>query len=116
MKYDFHIHHVPGKNLNTVDTLSCAPTSSLTLDDKYLQDEASAFVTVMTNTLPATDQHLAEIQACQTQGEICFSITNFCANSWSEKHQLPASSSHIGLIVQNSTSITKANCSVDSES
>ena len=90
MKYDFHIHHIPGKNLNTADTLSCAPTSSSTPDDKDLQNEASAFVAVVTNTLPGTDQRLAEIQACQARDETCSSITNFCANGWPGKHQLPA--------------------------
>ena len=91
MKYDFHIHHVPGKNLNTADTLSRAPTSSTTQDDNDLQDEASAFVAVVTNTLPATDQRLAEIQACQERDEICSAITKFCSDGWPEKHQLPAS-------------------------
>ena len=91
MKYDFYIYHIPGKNLNTADTLSHAPTSSTTQDDNDLQDEAADFIAIVTKALPATDQRLAEIQAFQERDEICSAITSFCADVWPEKHQLPTS-------------------------
>ena len=52
MKYDFQIHHVPGKNLNTADTVSRAPTCSATLEDKNLQDERAALVAAVTDAFP----------------------------------------------------------------
>ena len=58
MKYDFHIHHVPGKNLITAEALSRSPTCSTTPEDKELQDEAAALVAAVTDALPATDQRL----------------------------------------------------------
>ena len=79
MNYDFHIQHVPGNNLNVVETLSHAPTSSMTQDDNGLQDKAAAFVAIVTKALPATDHRLAEIQACQERDKVCSSITSFCA-------------------------------------
>ena len=91
MKYDFYIHHIPGKNLNTADSLSRAPTSSTTQDENGLQDEAAAFVAIVTKALPATDQPLAETQACQERDKICSAITSFCADGWPEKYQLTTS-------------------------
>ena len=61
MKYDFRIHHVPGKNLNTADTLSRSQTCSAIPENKNLQDEAAALVAAVTDAFPATDQCLPEI-------------------------------------------------------
>ena len=115
MKYDFQIHHIPGKNLNKADTLSRAPTCSATPEDKNLQNEAAALVATVTDAFPATDQRFTEIRAAQTQDDVCRSITSFCTKGWPEQHQFPASLKLYWPIVQSSISTITIFLSVDRE-
>ena len=85
MKYDFHIHHFPTKNLNTADTFSYSYTRFNAGRQRFTRPGSSL------HRLAATNQRLAEIQACQEQDETCSAITSFCSDGWPEKHQLPAS-------------------------
>ena len=40
----YHFSHVPGKNFTIADTLSRAPVSGYTPEDRELEDETNAFV------------------------------------------------------------------------
>ena len=58
-KFDYTIHHVPGKELYTADALSRAPTAESDEDKFELQAEVEAFAESLVKTLPATEKHLA---------------------------------------------------------
>ena len=60
------------------DTLSRAPCSSLTKDDNLLQDETDAYIQVMIQTLPATENRLDEIKRRQEEDEVCKQIVKYC--------------------------------------
>ena len=85
MRYSFSITHVPGKQLVIADTLSQAPLSEPTSADNSLQEETAAFVNLILNHLPATEEHLEEITRLQTEDEECRAIANFCRSGWPDR-------------------------------
>ena len=91
MRYHFCISHVPGKSLITADTLSRAPASSSTPSDSALQAEVTAFIALVTDTLPVSDDRLKEIQSHQAQDEFCCTLATFCFSGWPDRHQLSPS-------------------------
>lgn len=91
MRYHFSISHVPGKDLITADALSRAPTRHNNSTDQTLLSEATSMVAVITDSLPASDHRLAEIQTDQARDDICQSIISYCKRGWPDKHCLPNS-------------------------
>ena len=89
MRFNFSIYHVPGKNLTIADTLSRAPCSSLTKDDNLLQDETDAYIQVMIQTLPATENRLEEIKRRQEEDEVCKQIVKYCQKGWPSIKSIP---------------------------
>ena len=61
MRYTFDIVHVPGKQLYTADTLSRAPVNKLTEGDSAFEEEVTAYVNLIMQTLPASDHRLEQI-------------------------------------------------------
>ena len=90
MRFLFTISHVPGKDLKIADILSRAPVADPTAENAFLQQEATAYVDFMIGHLPATEQRLTEIRACQEADKICQQIAEFCRSGWPEKSMLPA--------------------------
>jgi hypothetical protein len=78
MRFQFTISHVPGKDLTIADTLSRAPVSLPTAADKLLQQETSAYVNLVMEHLPATEQRLQVIRQCQESDEACQQFSEFC--------------------------------------
>ena len=68
MRYDYNVVHVPGKELNTADFLSRLPLPETESDD--LQDEVQAYIDLIFEHLPATEERLAEIQRHQEEDSI----------------------------------------------
>ena len=91
MRYHFSITHVPGKCLITANTVSHAPASTSTHSDSALQAEVTAFMSLATDTLPASDKRLKEIHSHQAQDELCGAIAAFCLSGWPDRHQLSPS-------------------------
>ena len=60
MRFSFTIAHVPGKELNTADTLSRAPVAEL--DESNLSSETKEYVHAIVNNLPASEEHLRVIR------------------------------------------------------
>lgn len=56
-RFDYTIHHVPGKELHTADALSRSPLSIASVDT---QNELENFVDAITSVLPASSNHLEE--------------------------------------------------------
>ena len=70
MRFDFTIAHVPGKELVIADTLSWAPsTQSCPSDD--LQKETDAWVSLVLQGLPATEDRIEEIKRQQAADTTC---------------------------------------------
>ena len=85
-RYDYTVHHVPGKDLYTADTLSRAPVSESESDDKALQEEVEVFVNSVTvHTLPATEQRLKTYRDAQGQDPVCQQVTEYCQYGWPRK-------------------------------
>ena len=87
----YHISHVPGKDLIIADALSRAPISSNNPSDQSLLAEVASMVAAITNSLPASDQRLAEICTHQAEDDTCRRIITYCKNGWPDKHRLPDS-------------------------
>ena len=90
MRFQFTISHVPGKDLTIADTLSRAPVSPPSTEDKFLQQETTAYIDFVVKHLPASEQRLAEIRECQKSDRACQYMVEFCQSGWPEKNALPA--------------------------
>lgn len=90
MRFRFSIAHVPGKDLAIADTLSRAPASGPAAADELFQQEANAFVNIVLQHLPASEQRLEEIKKRQGEDEDYQQLTLFCQSGWPDKHRLTA--------------------------
>ena len=82
MRFQFTISHVPGKELLIADTLSRAPATSPITADVQLQEETNAYVRMVVQSLPATEQRLHEIKHLQAQDSVCQRVCEFCQTEW----------------------------------
>lgn len=71
MRYNFTISHVLGKNLVIADTLSRAPIGGPEKEDRAFEDETSAYVNYLVDSVPATEQKLAVIRESQEANKEC---------------------------------------------
>ena len=55
MRFQFTISHVPGKDLTIADALSRAPVSAPSTEDKFLQQETTAYIDFVVKHLPASE-------------------------------------------------------------
>ena len=62
MRYRFTISHVPGKDLIVADMLSQALTSTPASADQQFHREGNAFINMVIQGLPASDQQLETIK------------------------------------------------------
>jgi transposase InsO family protein len=88
MRYSFMITHVPGKELVIADALSRAPLPETTPADGTFEGETAAFINLVLDHLPASEQRLEEIKQLQCRDEVCQAITNFCQSGWPERKTL----------------------------
>ena len=71
MKYSFHIHHIPGKELVTADTRSRKPPTEI---DKQLTEDLSLYVANIFKNIPASERKLEEIRLHQQNMQKTFRI------------------------------------------
>ena len=62
LRYQFKADHVPGKDLKDADAFSRYPTEQPTADDREKEEEVSAYVSAVSEHLPASDEKLKEIE------------------------------------------------------
>ena len=74
--------HVPGKELVLADTLSRAPVSNASMDDKQFQQEVEVFVDSTIHQLPASEQRLHNIVEQQHADETCQQLVEICQKGW----------------------------------
>ena len=89
MRYNFTISHIPGKELVVADTLSRAPSRKPADADEELQEEADAFVSIVVNSLPATEKRLDEIRQHQARDLLCQQLMIYYQSEWPRKKSLP---------------------------
>ena len=88
MRFSFTITHVPGKELVIANTLSRAPAGDTTQAENLLQEETRAYVNLVLESIPATEQHLEDIRRHQESDEISQAIAEFCKSEWPKEKQL----------------------------
>ena len=89
MRFNFSISHVPGKQLVIADTLSRAPAESPTDSDREFEIQSQAFVNVVLQSIPATEQRIQQIRESQQKDNVCVQVMRFCQSQWPDKALLP---------------------------
>ena len=82
MRFSFTIAHVPGKELNTADTLSRAPVTEQ--DESNLSNETKEYVHAIVNNLPASEERLKAIREQQDQDQVCKQLKSYCLEGKAE--------------------------------
>lgn len=82
MRFSFTIAHVPGKELNTADTLSRAPVTEQ--DESNLSNETKEYVHAVVNNLPASEERLKVIREQQDQDQVCKQLKSYCLEGKAE--------------------------------
>ena len=82
MRYSFTIAHVPGKELNTADTLSRAPVTEQ--NESNLCNETKEYVHAIVNNLPASEERLKVIREQQDQDQVCKQLKRYCLEGKAE--------------------------------
>ena len=90
MRYDFTISHIPGNELIIADALSRAPVTSPSAVDQSLQSETTAYMNLVVESIPATEQRLQEIREHQEKNPVCQKLSEFCRSGWPKKTSLSA--------------------------
>jgi len=90
-RFDYTVHHVPGKFMYTADTLSRAPVSQVDEECLELQTEVEAFLDSVVQSLPATTHQLETYRRAQTEDSVCSKIAEYCQSSWPERRAVDAS-------------------------
>lgn len=88
MWFDYDIVHVPGKELYTADTLSRAPGAGPSPSDEAFQKETAAFVNLVHQSLPASDQRLSQIKDHQWEDDICREILMYVQEGWPDNSKI----------------------------
>nr|XP_040567953.1 uncharacterized protein K02A2.6-like [Lepeophtheirus salmonis] len=84
MRYSFTPIHVPGKNLNTADTLSGSP-----IDNKKeytFYEELELYANHILKEIPITNSKLEESIHHQQEDEVCRQIMIYASEGWPDKH------------------------------
>ena len=85
LRFQFSIIHVPGKQLEIADTLSRAPEQVPNEQDLVFQRETTAFIDFVTQSLPATEGRLKEIEQEQKKDSVCSELAQYCIQGWPPK-------------------------------
>ena len=86
-RFDYTMHHVPGKQLYTADTLSHAPLPS-TNHDTNLGEVAELLMETHIAHLPAIGERLGTYRIAQTSDPVCSLLVQYCREGWSDKNSL----------------------------
>ena len=92
-RYDYAIHHSPGKSLLTADTLSRAPHNmdQPGEDTPTTDSDVEAFVNALVSFTPITSPALNRYRIEQRRDPVCTSLSTFCREGWPNKQMLPES-------------------------
>ena len=88
MRFQYTIHHVPGKSLYTADTLSRAPLQETADKSGLIPSETEQFVQSITASLPASEERLEMYAKAQATDKLCAQLIEFCTSGWPSRNQL----------------------------
>ena len=86
-RFTYILHHVPGKDIHTADTLSRAPLMS-TGNDKDLEELAELLMVANISYLPAGEKRLEQYRQAQKDDPTCSTLRQYCQNGWPDKNAL----------------------------
>ena len=78
MRFQYSISHVPGRELNTVDTLYRPLVSEVDGRDDDFHKQVNAFVNFVVPNLPATEEWLQAIRDQQDEDSVCHQLKVCC--------------------------------------
>ena len=81
MRFDYVVHHVPGKSLYTADTLSRAPLSH-SKSDCHSAGFIEEHVIAVVSHLPASKDYLQLYKQTQASDPVCSQLLQYCHNGW----------------------------------
>ena len=83
-RYEYQVHHVPGKLLFSADAFSRAPVAST--GDGELEEVAEEYVdTVTSHSLPITEKRLEVYRQEQEKDHVCALVREYCRSGWPDK-------------------------------
>ena len=84
-RFDYTVHHVPGKLLYIADTLSRAP---ITASQEQEGDDTEAFISIITiPALPASPDRLDVYRQAQREDPVCMQIIEYCNTTWPRRER-----------------------------
>ena len=86
-RFTYSIHHVPGKDLHTADTLSRVPLPTST-SSKDQEELAELLMAVHISHLPASKERLEMYRQAQHSDLTCSTLMEYCRNGWPDRHTL----------------------------
>ena len=87
--FDYVIHHVPGKELHTADTLSRAPVPDSTSEDSIAFEELAELCMMdVIAHLPASSQRLEMYRKAQSEDPVCKILFKYCRDGWPDKRAI----------------------------
>ena len=89
-RFDFSIHHTPGKNLHLADALSRAPISLPGNNSIEFVQEVESFIQTVIAALPAKVDRLQQYRDAQTTDAVCSKLKTYCTTKWPDKRHLPS--------------------------
>ena len=89
MRFQYTIHHAPGKTLYTADMLSRAPIQEFSEKDISLTpEETKKFVQVVVASLPANQDRLDDYSKAETEDRVCSKLIEYCTKGWPTRNEL----------------------------
>lgn len=87
-------------------TINALSWGLLSAKECKLEREVSTFVSLVMNSLPATETRLREIRLQQEKDEVCCQIKTYCNTDWPERKFIPGPvKPHLSFASQLSTSV-----------
>ena len=81
--------------------LSQAPVDLPSTSDLQFEADTHAFVNMVLQSIPATEQRLAQVKELQSTDRVCAQVKQYCQTHWSNKTRFQKKSFHITLFIQN---------------
>ena len=87
-RFDYSIHHVPGKLMSTADALSRSPVAPPGDASIKFQEELESYLQSVTTHLPASNNTLERYKKAQSEDSVCSAIQKYCKLGWPSKYDV----------------------------
>ena len=86
MRFQYTVHHCPGKSLYLADALSRAPVKGPPEEvDKVVEREAEKYLQAVISSIPANKDCLDVYRQVQEEDTECSKLIDFCKSGWPKK-------------------------------